>query len=146
MSKMRKIKRDHMRALLSEVLPYEAPLPFSALELFRFLKRINFEWTEKANRFTVSTRKMTEADKWWLRTLFDQVDIQLTPSNDGLTTVLIPNGDRPRRVWAAPVVRSTRYVNRFLLTGECKIERTRPESGSRARNADEHGYIRTSSH
>ena len=28
--------------------------------------------------------------------------------------------------WAAPVVRSAQYVSRFLLTGGCRIERTRP--------------------
>lgn len=98
MRKMRKIKRDHMRALLSEVLPYEAPLPFNNLELFRFLRRINFEWSESAKRFTVSTKKLKDSEEWWLRTLFDQVDIQLTSSSDGLTTGLVPRGDKPRKV------------------------------------------------
>lgn len=98
MRNMRRIKRDHMRALLSEVLPYEAPLPFNTLELFRFLKRIDFKGTDDAKRFTVATDKLNEADKWWLKTIFDQAMIQLVPESNGLTTITVSNGDKPRRV------------------------------------------------
>ena len=50
-----------------------------------------------------------------------------------------------RTTWAAPVVRSAQYASRFLLTGGCKIERTRPGTGIRARNAGAHGCTRVSS-
>ena len=49
------------------------------------------------------------------------------------------------RFWAAPVARSAQYASRFLLTGGCKIERTRPGTGIRARNAGAHGCTRVSS-
>ena len=70
--KYHRAKRDPLRALTSETLPHEVPLPFSAAGLYRFLKRLKFEWISE-DQFTIEAGRLGEAERVWLRLIFDRV-------------------------------------------------------------------------
>lgn len=71
--KYQRAKRDPLRSLTSEMLPYEVPLPFSSAGLYRFLRRLNFEWeTEKA--FSVRANKLGKPERLWLKLIFDGIN------------------------------------------------------------------------
>lgn len=74
--------RDPLRALTSEMLPYEVPLPFSAAGLYRFLKRLKFEWISE-DQFTINARRFGEAERIWLRLIFDGVELDEVILDDG---------------------------------------------------------------
>lgn len=79
----RRAKRDSLRALTSEILPYEVPVPFDVTRLYEFLRRLNFTWTGE-HKFTVIDSRLGPAEELWLGIVFD-------PINLGPGTVL---GDR----------------------------------------------------
>src|SRR5699024_1241978 len=51
----RKLSKSPLRAIVSDVLPYELPLPFSTRDLHLFLRAIDFEWTGD-RKFKVNAR------------------------------------------------------------------------------------------
>lgn len=67
-------KRDELRALTSEVLPYEVPLPFSTVRMYGFLRHIKFKWIDE-NNFSVSNARYGKAERYWLKLIFDGVKI-----------------------------------------------------------------------
>lgn len=83
--KFRKVKRDPLRALTSEILPYEVPLPFNTSLLYGFLRRLRFSWLNERH-FRVLTSRFFEADKHWLEIIFDNMKLNVH-SQDGQYTV-----------------------------------------------------------
>ena len=39
--------RDPLRALTSEILPYEVPIPFDVTRMYKFLRRLKFRWDDE---------------------------------------------------------------------------------------------------
>ena len=70
----RKVTRDPLRALTSEMLPYEVPLPVNTSMFYAFLRRIKFSWIEE-NKFKVLAKRFGKAEKHWLEIIFDCVDL-----------------------------------------------------------------------
>lgn len=68
--KYQKVTRDPLRALTSEMLPYEVPLPFNTAMLYRFLRRIKFAWVDE-HKFRVFKSRFGRAEKYWLEIIFD---------------------------------------------------------------------------
>ncbi|MFZ1382131.1 MAG: antiviral reverse transcriptase Drt3b [Scrofimicrobium sp.] len=68
--KYKKVSRDPLRAITSEMLPYEVPLPFNTATLYGFLRKINFAWVDE-HRFRVSKARFGKAEKYWLEIIFD---------------------------------------------------------------------------
>lgn len=84
MTKRRRLKRDHLRPLLSEVLPYEVPLPFSAIGMYDFLRRISFEWIDETS-FSVKKVKLNSSARLWLSEIFHPLNLsELKPSGERL--------------------------------------------------------------
>lgn len=69
-----RVKRDSLRALTSEVLPYEVPVPFDVTRLYEFLKRLKFSWTGD-HKFTVRSSRLGESERLWLGLIFDPVKL-----------------------------------------------------------------------
>lgn len=80
--KYQRAKRDPLRALTSETLPHEVPLPFSTAGLYRFLKRLKFEWVSE-HEFTVRANRLGGAERTWLKLIFDRIDLEESESNQG---------------------------------------------------------------
>lgn len=72
--KYRRAKRDHLRALTSEILPYEVPLPFDVTRLYDFLRRLGFRW-ESPHTFSVLARRLSNANRQWLGLIFDPITL-----------------------------------------------------------------------
>lgn len=72
--KYRAVKRDRLRALTSEILPYEVPLPFDITRLYEFLRWLKFNWTGD-HKFTVLKARLGEAEKAWLEIIFDPITL-----------------------------------------------------------------------
>ncbi|MGO1531806.1 MAG: antiviral reverse transcriptase Drt3b [Micrococcaceae bacterium] len=72
--KYRVAKRDPLRALTSEILPYEVPIPFDITRLYEFLRWLKFNWTGE-NKFTVLKSRLSEAEKSWLEFIFDPISL-----------------------------------------------------------------------
>ncbi len=70
----RRAKRDSLRPLTSEVLPYEVPVPFSTARFYTFLRRLRFEWVKK-NEFRVRRSRLGPGEKRWLDLIFDPIQI-----------------------------------------------------------------------
>ncbi|MSS84819.1 RNA-directed DNA polymerase [Actinomycetaceae bacterium WB03_NA08] len=81
--KYRKLPRSPLRGLLSEVLPYELPLPFDNRSLYKFLRTLRFEWTT-ANAFRVKSNRLQAGDLLQLRELFSS-GLGPSRSEDGWT-------------------------------------------------------------
>lgn len=81
--KYQRARRDPLRALTSEMLPHEVPLPFSAAGLYRFLRRIKFEWISE-DEFIVNAARLGESERIWLKLIFDRIDLHETDHGDGL--------------------------------------------------------------
>lgn len=64
------IKNDPLRPLLSEVTPYEMPLPFSIQNLYSFLRRIEFKWVTFRS-FSVNRYKLHQDDRNYLEIMFE---------------------------------------------------------------------------
>lgn len=62
-----RIKNSPLRAIISDVLPYEVPLAFSTAGLFRFLKQIEFEWIENI----IVVKALNEGEKVLLEQLLE---------------------------------------------------------------------------
>ena len=73
--KYQKVTRDPLRALTSEMLPYEVPLPFNTAMLYGFLRRIKFAWVEE-HKFKVLKRRFGKAEKYWLEIIFDGLSFE----------------------------------------------------------------------
>ena len=67
-------RRDSLRALTSEVLPYEVPIAFDITRLYTFLRRLRFSWISP-QKFTVINSRLSAADEIWLRLIFDPIKI-----------------------------------------------------------------------
>lgn len=80
--KYRQAKRDPLRSLTSEMLPYEVPLPFSSVGLYRFLRRLNFEW-ENEKSFSVRGNKLGKPEKVWLKLIFDGITFEKPREENG---------------------------------------------------------------
>jgi len=87
--KYRRAKRDRLRGLTSEILPYEVPLPFDITRLYEFLQRLDFVW-EGPHSFSVLHRRLSESGRSWLGLIFDPISI----AAKGTTGVV---GDKDRR-------------------------------------------------
>lgn len=74
--KYNKAKRDSLRALTSEVLPYEVPVPFNTTAMYLFLRRIKFKWINDSS-FSVAARNFSKPDKVWLDILFDGINFNI---------------------------------------------------------------------
>ena len=72
--KYRAVKRDRLRALTSEILPYEVPIPFDITRLYEFLRWLKFSWTGP-HKFTVLAARLGVAEKLWLETIFDPISL-----------------------------------------------------------------------
>lgn len=72
--KYRAAKRDRLRALTSEILPYEVPLPFDVTRLYEFLRWLKFNWIG-GHKFTVLKARLGEAEKSWLAIIFDPIKL-----------------------------------------------------------------------
>lgn len=72
--KYRSAKRDPLRALTSEILPYEVPIPFNITRLYEFLRRLKFTWTDQ-HRFTVLDARLGKSDREWLSIIFDPIEL-----------------------------------------------------------------------
>ncbi|MBX3311081.1 MAG: RNA-directed DNA polymerase [Cryobacterium sp.] len=72
--KYRAVKRDRLRALTSEILPYEVPIPFDITRLYEFLRWLKFTWTGD-HKFTVLKARLAEAEKSWLEIIFDPISL-----------------------------------------------------------------------
>ena len=70
----RRAKRDSLRALTSEILPYEVPIPFDVTRLYEFLRRLNFTWTGE-HKFTVIDSRLGPAEELWLGIIFDPINL-----------------------------------------------------------------------
>lgn len=81
------VKRDHLRALIGDVSPYEVPLPFSTRGLYAFLKHIQFKWTGERS-FSVSRKRMTAGLEKYLRIVFDNKLIK-EPSLSGSQNLVV---------------------------------------------------------
>jgi hypothetical protein len=87
--KYRRAKRDSLRALTSEILPYEVPLPFDITRLYEFLRRLDFVWDGR-HSFSVIDGQLSDSDTLWLGLIFDPIVLgagKLTPED----------GDKARR-------------------------------------------------
>ncbi|MGF3057580.1 antiviral reverse transcriptase Drt3b [Microbacterium sp. YY-01] len=72
--KYRAVKRDRLRALTSEIMPYEVPIPFDITRLYEFLRWLKFNWTGD-HKFTVLKARLGEAEKSWLEIIFDPISL-----------------------------------------------------------------------
>jgi hypothetical protein len=72
--KYRKAKRDRLRALTSEILPYEVPLPFDITRLYEFLQRLDFVW-ESQHTFSVLEGQLNKPETLWLGLIFDPIGL-----------------------------------------------------------------------
>lgn len=61
-----RIKNSPLRAIISDVLPYEVPLAFSSAGLFRFLKHVEFEWIENI----IAVKELSAGEKVLLEQIF----------------------------------------------------------------------------
>ncbi|MCK6081299.1 RNA-directed DNA polymerase [Microbacterium sp. EYE_5] len=66
--------RDPLRALTSEILPYEVPIPFDVTRLYRFLRGLKFTWIG-AHQFSVLDSRLGLAEKQWLALIFDPIKL-----------------------------------------------------------------------
>lgn len=73
--KYQKVTRDPLRALTSEMLPYEVPLPFNTAMLYGFLRRIKFAWVDE-HTFRVFKSRFGRAEKYWLEIVFDGMSFE----------------------------------------------------------------------
>lgn len=90
-------RRDPLRALTSEMLPYELPLPFGVTGLYRFLRRLKFEWISD-DYFQVSGSCLGEAERIWLRLIFDRVDLVEKDEGNGVIRFGSKNAGLTRRL------------------------------------------------
>lgn len=67
-------RRDSLRALTSEVLPYEVPIAFDITRMYTFLRRLKFAWVDE-HTFTVLNSRLSPSDEIWLRLIFDPLKI-----------------------------------------------------------------------
>jgi hypothetical protein len=72
--KYRRAKRDRLRGLTSEILPYEVPLPFDITRLYEFLRRLDFVW-ESRHSFSVLDGQLGEPGTLWLGLIFDPIGL-----------------------------------------------------------------------
>ncbi|GAA1936804.1 RNA-directed DNA polymerase [Brevibacterium antiquum] len=70
----RAAKRDLLRALTSEMLPYEVPIPFDITRLYEFLRWIKFRWTGD-HKFTVLKSRLGDGERSWLGIIFDPINL-----------------------------------------------------------------------
>jgi hypothetical protein len=87
--KYRRAKRDRLRALTSEILPYEVPLPFDITRLYEFLRRLDFVW-EGPHSFSVLDGRLDKSQKLWLGLVFDPIEL-------GAGKLMGKTGDYARR-------------------------------------------------
>ncbi len=73
--KYRKVTRDPLRALTSEMVPYEVPLPFNTSLLYGFLRRIKFAWVDE-HKIKVLKSRFGKAEKYWLEIIFDDISFE----------------------------------------------------------------------
>lgn len=66
--------RDPLRALTSEILPYEVPIPFDVTRMYKFLRRLKFRWTDE-HVFSVQESRLGEAERRWLGLIFDPLKL-----------------------------------------------------------------------
>jgi len=76
---LRQIKKNANRAILSEVLPYELPLPFDSHGLFQFQRKIKFEWINQ-KEFRVLESRLDNSGLIWLELIFDKTPLTKTKS------------------------------------------------------------------
>ncbi|WP_305794137.1 antiviral reverse transcriptase Drt3b [Salinibacterium sp. UTAS2018] len=95
---MRRVKRDPIRALVSEVLPYEVPLPFGTVGLYRFLRQVGFEWIGDTKRFRVLSARLRTAQDLRLRLIFDGTDLVREADDGDWAVYCVTRGDKARVV------------------------------------------------
>lgn len=74
MARHSRATRDPLRALTSEILPYEVPIPFDVTRMYKFLRRLKFRWVGE-HVFTVQDSRLGEPEKRWLALIFDPLVI-----------------------------------------------------------------------
>lgn len=67
-------RRDSLRALTSEILPYEVPIPFDVTRLYEFLRRLKFTWLER-HQFSVLDARLGPSERYWLGLVFDPIKL-----------------------------------------------------------------------
>jgi len=72
--KYRRAKRDRLRALTSEILPYEVPLPFDITRMYEFLRRLDFAW-DSQHSFSVLDGRLDKSGTLWLGIIFDPISL-----------------------------------------------------------------------
>lgn len=87
--KYQRAKRDSLRALTSEILPYEIPLPFDISRMYKFLRRLDFKWGEK-HSFSVLEQRLDAPAKLWLALIFDPIQV-------GPGLLVVKPGSQPNR-------------------------------------------------
>lgn len=96
MTQYRRVKRDSVRALLSEILPFEAPLPFGTIALYRFLRKIKFQWVD-AKSFKVKIRGLGAGEKLYLKLIFDGIQLTAGTESAGWLTYTVSLGSAASR-------------------------------------------------
>ncbi|WP_157535638.1 antiviral reverse transcriptase Drt3b [Microbacterium sp. Root1433D1] len=66
--------RDPLRALTSEILPYEVPIPFDVTRMYKFLRRLKFRWDDE-HVFSVQDSRLGESERRWLGLIFDPLTL-----------------------------------------------------------------------
>lgn len=78
--KYKRVNRDALRPITSEVSPYEVPLPFDTVPLYTFLKKIKFTWVSDTE---VKTLPLTKAEECVLEIIFDGIKFNKGREEDG---------------------------------------------------------------
>lgn len=93
--KYRKVTRNALRPITSEMLPYEVPLPFNSAQLYGFLKRMKFAWVDEF-KFKVLTSRFGKTEKYWLETIFDGLTLGDGRQNGVFTIFNLREGGRKK--------------------------------------------------
>ena len=107
--RLHQIRKNSNRALVSEVLPYELPLPFDNQGLYQLLRHLKFEWVSR-KKFRVSKTRLSKSNELWLQTLFDKSPITIDASSDKWVYFTISIGEDKARN-AYPYKYTTRRNN-----------------------------------
>jgi hypothetical protein len=81
-----------LRALTSEILPYEVPIPFDVTRLYEFLRRLNFKWEKEEHVFSVRKSRLGAGERKWLEAIFDPIKLGPGVDSDGRLTFRLTGG------------------------------------------------------
>lgn len=90
-----RVTRDSLRALTSEILPYEVPIPFDVTRLYEFLRGVKFRWDDE-HVFSVRQSRLGAAERKWLEIIFDPIRLGPGTARNGRVEFRLTGGSMGR--------------------------------------------------